>query len=750
MGGTQSKPPPLSFFGLPQHPPFRDDHQDALGHAAEAAGSSSSAPVLPPARPETASPAFAAETEEAVQAGSAIGRLVFPEWSDAAGETPRASALLFYDPDFAMTEMPLTPKMQRHRVDWKRPQEVMEDVRVLEGNRVAVGRVHQGRVGSCQFAAAMEAVAAHDVLFQSTLLASCIFPQENGVPVVSPMGRYVIRLHWNGCARAVVIDDMFPVDFYDRWICCTSLCRYMKLQGGYTDGGICRELAKMSLPSIGSAAPINPSPPADDPSRPLLGSIRTSTSRPRSHLFVWVVASLHCVAALEFGYNTAIVSPAMGPIAEQFGIASADATSSDSAHAGNSLAKSIIVSTVLVGSLVGALVSGSVADSIGRSKVLIGTELIFTVGAVVCAAAVNLWMLIAGRFVLGLAVGAASVAVPLMVGEIAPQEIRGQIGVLNQLGVTVGILAAYGLGTAFSFLPEGRDWRVMLGFPASLSLLHVVLATCVVRTESPRWLAAQGRVDDARAMLRYLRSSPDVDDEMAELLSAGEGEQGKQGQGQQAGVGERLGQLFAPLRPIVIVVGLMFFQQITGINAVLYYLTTFLETAGMSLAMSNYMSIVVGGINVAMTVVSALLVDRAGRRPLLLGSLAGMSASLAAIGALASLGCVSEAQRGVGSVVATVAFVVAFAVGLGPVPWCVIGEVFPSSTRALAVSVGLFVSWGTNLAVSLAYLPLVDATSLGAVFFGFAAASALALVFLAAVLPETKGRTVEDIVASMQ
>eukprot|EP00727_Mastigamoeba_balamuthi_P006297 m51a1_g2288 hypothetical protein (470) ;mRNA; f:405168-407151 len=455
----------------------------------------------------------------------------------------------------------------------------------------------------------------------------------------------------------------------------------------------------------------------------VLAQDEAGLSSPRRHLVVYAVACLHCVAAVQFGYHTAIMSPAMAPIADHFGIARTASTSSASAEGGGTL-----INAILVGALVGSLFSGAVADRIGRNTALVCTEIVFTVGAAVCSLASSVWMLISGRLVLGLAVGSASVTVPLMIGELAPQEIRGQIGVLNQLGITLGILLAYGLGTAFLLLPT-QGWRVMMAFPALLCVVHVVASGLFVRIESPRWLIMRSKYTDARTTLHKIRRSPNVEEEMAELQTA------QEASGKAPSFWRQIRMLASPFRPLVIAVGLMFFQQITGINAA---------------AQANYMSIVIGGINVVMTIASVFLVDRAGRKPLLLVSLGGMAAALSGIGAVAFAGVLSEPSRGILSVSFTIFFIVCFSIGLGAVPWCVIGELFPSSTRALAVSVALFVNWGTNLCVSLAYLHLVEVTSLSAVFWGFAGLSVLGFVFVLALLPETKGRTVEEIVSSMQ
>eukprot|EP00727_Mastigamoeba_balamuthi_P014785 m51a1_g9932 hypothetical protein (505) ;mRNA; r:56713-58757 len=493
--------------------------------------------------------------------------------------------------------------------------------------------------------------------------------------------------------------------------------------------------APNSMASTPSYTPNSNQSPRDEP----MSVVPESTST----RFVWFVSMLQCIASLQFGYNTAIVSGAMGPLSDHYGIASKEATSSEASDDGNAVMKSIVVSATLVGCLISALVSGSIADRVGRNKVILASEIIYAVGALVCAFSAHIWMLVAGRFILGLAVGIASVVVPLMIGELAPKSIRGQIGVLNQLSITAGILAAYVLGVVFVYIPR-VNWRVMMGAPTVLmSAAHLVLTGFVIRTESPRWLVMVKRNDEARSMLQYLRNSDDVEAELADIVAS-------QSQEKSPSLREAAAMLVDPVRPLVIVVAVMFIQQITGINAVLYYLKTFLERAGMESDMAGYMSILIGGINVIMTLVSITLIERLGRKPLLLASLVGMALSLMCIGVFSHVHTLSKSSAGVGSVVFTILYVIFFAIGLGPVPWCLVPELFPSATRALAVSIALFVNWGSNLGVSLAFLPLIEATSLSAVFWGFAVLSGISTIFVALILPETKGRTVEEIVSSMK
>lgn len=461
--------------------------------------------------------------------------------------------------------------------------------------------------------------------------------------------------------------------------------------------------------------------------------------RSRSFALVWGLAALHCLGAVTFGYNTSITSPSIGDIDKHFGVTKDDSGSDEST---DSFMKSLIVSAILVGSLIGALGTGTIADRYGRLNTLMGAQVINIIGAIICAFSVHVWMLIAGRFILGFAVGAVSVTVPMMVTEIAPSSIRGQIGVLNQLGVTVGLLIAYILGALFAFIPK-YGWRISLGFVMVFAVVHLVGAGVFLRVESPKWLMMQGREEEARKALEWLLQADNVNEEIAELKEALK-------DAETPSLLQQIKMISHQKHSLGIALGLMFVQQITGVNALLYYLTTFFENAGMTEDMANYMSILIGGVNVIMTLVSVAIVDKAGRKVLLLASLAGMTVSLLLIGVFSHVTTLSQSHAAVGSVVFCMFFIITFAIGMGAVVWPVINEIFPNETRALAGSLSLATNWGTNLLVSLCYLPLVSATSMSAVFWGFSVLSAASIAFVYLVVPETKGRSVEEIVKSMQ
>jgi sugar porter (SP) family MFS transporter len=307
---------------------------------------------------------------------------------------------------------------------------------------------------------------------------------------------------------------------------------------------------------------------------------------------VILVAAVAALGGLLFGYDTGVVSGALLFLHRDFGPIS-------------SFDKELVVSLLLVGAVVGALGAGRIADKIGRRPTLMATAVVFLVGVIAAALSPSLEVLIAMRFVIGLAVGSASELVPLFIGEAAPPKLRGALVSFNQLALTVGILVSFLVDYA---LAGSEDWRLMFGLagiPAALLFIGMVF-----QDESPQWLIRQGRIDDARRVLAKVRPSDAVDREIhdIETLDVSKG---------------RLRDLFAPRLRKVILVGVILaaLQQVTGINTIIYYLPTLLKGAGFGSGSSLLANVGNGIVNVGLTIVAIRLVDRVGRRPLLIGGL---------------------------------------------------------------------------------------------------------------------------------
>ncbi|MFC4439686.1 MULTISPECIES: sugar porter family MFS transporter [Natrialbaceae] len=455
----------------------------------------------------------------------------------------------------------------------------------------------------------------------------------------------------------------------------------------------------------------------------------TSHKSDERNSFVYVVAALAALNGLLFGFDTGVISGAMLYIRETFELATILGYSMNPAYV-----EGVIVSGAMIGAIIGAALGGRLADRLGRRRLILVGAVVFFVGSLIMAIAPTVEVLILGRIVDGIGVGFASVVGPLYISEISPPKIRGSLVSLNQLTITSGILIAYLVNYAFS---SGGEWRWMLGLgmvPAT-----VLFVGMLFMPESPRWLYEQGREADARDVLSRTRTEGQVAAELREIKETIRTESGT------------LRDLLQPwVRPMLVVgIGLAVFQQVTGINTVMYYAPTILESTGFEDTASILATVGIGVVNVVMTVVAVLLIDRTGRRPLLLTGLGGMTVMLAVLGAVFYLPGLSGGLGllATGSLMLYVAF---FAIGLGPVFWLMIAEIYPMEVRGTAMGVVTVLNWAANLIVSLTFLRLVDVFGQSGTFWLYGALTLLALVFCYHLVPETKGRSLEEIEADLR
>ena len=446
----------------------------------------------------------------------------------------------------------------------------------------------------------------------------------------------------------------------------------------------------------------------------------------RQRRFVRVAAAITATGGLLFGYDTGVISGALLFITKDFAPLS-------------SFLQGVIVSVLLVGAVTGAIAGGPLSDRLGRRPVVLLAAIIFAAGAIAAALAPNVLVLIFARFILGLGVGLASLVVPLYIAEIAPPATRGALVSLNQLMITIGILLSYIVGVAFTPI-EG--WRYMFAVAVVPALiLGIGMFTL---PESPRWLVKNGKLDKARSVLLLSRVEADVETEMQQM------EEIERIERQQAQVGYK--ELLAPwIRPALIVgVGLAIFQQITGINTVIYYAPTILEKVGFSAGGAIAATALgVGAVNVGFTILAVYIVDRVGRRPLLLIGLIGMIVSLGLLGVVFSLGATSGAA-GLLATICLALYIASFAISLGPIFWLMISEIYPLNMRGSAMSIAALCNWGSNFIVALIF-PVLLATFGGAgSFWLFAALGIVAWIFVYFMVPETKGRTLEEIEADLR
>jgi sugar porter (SP) family MFS transporter len=426
-----------------------------------------------------------------------------------------------------------------------------------------------------------------------------------------------------------------------------------------------------------------------------------------------------------FGYDTGVISGAILFIKKAFDV--------------TPFTEGAIVSGLLLGAVVGAALAGPLSDRLGRKRLVIIAGVVFTVGALGSAVAPGVGVLIGARFVLGLAVGCSSLAVPVYLSEIAPTEVRGAVSSLNQLMVVVGILVASIVNAA---LASSGAWRVMLGAAIVPSL--ALLIGMAFMPETPRFLVHSGEEDEARDVLEDVRPDESPEHEIDAIREVEE---------QASGTGLReLGAKW--LRPALLVaIGLAVFQQFIGINTIVYYAPTTLTKVGYGNEGAIYANIIIGVLMVAATVVAVRVIDRAGRKPLLLGGLVGMGASLAVLGIGSAILSTPKAPGDPAAILTLVclaAYIVAFAVSWGPVMWVMLPEVLPLSVRGAAMGVAVSLQWGANFLVSVTFPSLLSSLGPGPVFLGYAVICAIAFAFVAKFVTETKGRSLEEIESDLQ
>ena len=441
-------------------------------------------------------------------------------------------------------------------------------------------------------------------------------------------------------------------------------------------------------------------------------------SRRRARRNVVLTAAIAGLGGLLFGYDTGVIAGALLFIKSDFGL--------------GSFAQGLVVAAVPIGAVGGAAISGPAADRHGRRLMITLAALVFIAGALASAAAPGLGVLVGARVVIGVAIGLASAAAPVYISEVAPPESRGRLVSFFQLAVTVGILVAYLVGLAFD-ASEGWRWMLGLGVVPALALAFGM----VRMPQSPRWLVMTGDDFAARATLAKIRvDDPDtIDRELEEIRGSVEAKPGA------------WRDLLQPVvkAALVVGIGLAVLQQVSGINTVIYYAPTIVEFTGVNSSAASILAAVgVGVVNVGMTVVALRLLDRAGRRTLLFVGVSGMTVSLLALGG-AFVGGGGSTLASAVAIASLMLYVASFAISLGPIFWLLNAEIYPLAVRSKAAGLGTMANWAANFAVSLTFLLLIDALGRSGAFWFYAAISALTLLFCWKLVPETKGKPLEDI-----
>ena len=434
------------------------------------------------------------------------------------------------------------------------------------------------------------------------------------------------------------------------------------------------------------------------------------------------------IGGFLLGFDAAVISGA-GPFIRQY--FSLDGES-------GSLQFGWAVSSLGWGAMAGNLSAGVFSDRYGRRAMLRVTAVLFLGSALLAASSTSFTMFVLARICSGIAVGAAILTAPVYIAEIAPAGRRGSLVSLNQLMIVIGISASS--LSNYLLLDTGSDnWRWMLGVQAVPALLFLLLLGMV--PESPRWLLGKGRDPQALDVLGSLHGGATAMEELAQIRASLKA----------APAAARWRGVFSRRLRFVLLFafGIAFFQQITGINAIFYYLPTIFARAGSGLSSAFAQAAVVGLVNVGMTVVAMRLIDRLGRRPLLITGVSGMAVALLSIAwafhAAPAAGGAEPAVNAPLVLCAIIGFVACFAISLGPVMWVLLAEIFPNEQRAAAISLAGFWNSLVSASVTMVFPWELQRFGPAGTFLGYGLMALAGLLFFVAWAPETKGKTLEEL-----
>lgn len=452
------------------------------------------------------------------------------------------------------------------------------------------------------------------------------------------------------------------------------------------------------------------------------------------------LASTAALGGFLFGFDSAVINGANTAIAETFGLSSG--------------MMAFVVSIALIGSAIGAWFAGQLADTFGRRRVMLIAALLFGASAVGTAFPPNVEVLMMWRLIGGAGIGVASVVAPMYIAEIAPSQLRGRLGSLQQLAIVLGIFATGVTNYLIVQAAGGSTSEWLLGIEAWRWMFLVMLVPATVYflmalriPESPRYLVERGRLDEARAVLESVFTT----DQSAKVLTI----QSTMDSNHKFSMGDLRGPKFGLLPIVWVGILLSAFQQFVGINAVFYYSNLIWESVGFSQDQAFLTSMITNAINVATTIVAIALIDRIGRKRLLLIGSSGMVVMLATLTLIFGTapqvandsGGMEPQLVGTSATLAVLAFnayVVFFGMSWGPVVWVLLGEMFPNRIRAAALALAASAQWIANFIVSTAFPP-VAARSLTIAYGIFTAFALASIFFVRTKVPETTGRSLEEI-----
>lgn len=448
-----------------------------------------------------------------------------------------------------------------------------------------------------------------------------------------------------------------------------------------------------------------------------------SAERGAHNRFLIKLTVISTLGGLLFGYDTGVISGALLYMKADLGL--------------TSFTEALVVSSLLFpGAALGALLGGKLADRLGRKGSLLVCACLFLGGALTCATAPGVAVMVLGRVLLGFGVGAAAVTCPLYLAEMAPADRRGRMVTINELMIVTGQFLAFAMNAILdALIKDPHVWRWMLGVavvPAVGLLLGMVFLP-----DSPRWYATKGRLSDTKRVLDLSRSPEEAAQEYNDIA-----EHAKRDAAGGKGAALQALRTFPWMRRILWVgCGLAAVQQATGINTVNYYAPTILESTGLGASAALILTITVGVVAIAGTVLGIVLLGRFDRRPLLLTGFTGVAVGHLILALSFMLpGSAFRSELILAAMLVVVAFVQTF---IGTLVWLLLSEIFPMAIRGFAMGVAVFVLWTVNAAISFVFPPLVSALGPTLTFGLFAAINCGSLVFVSRFAPETRGRSLE-------
>jgi SP family arabinose:H+ symporter-like MFS transporter len=436
--------------------------------------------------------------------------------------------------------------------------------------------------------------------------------------------------------------------------------------------------------------------------------------------YVIIISVIAAIGGLLFGYDTAVIAGAIGSIQTIFDLSPA--------------LTGWAASSAIWGCMIGVIFAGFLSDKFGRKKVLILSAILFFISAVGSSIPNNLTQFVLARLIGGVGVGIASMLSPMYISEIAPAKIRGTLVTLYQLAIVIGINLVYYINLQIASSGDAQwnldiGWRIMLGSEVIPALLFFILLFFI--PESPRWLASKGKIDRAKAIIEKINGQNKSAELLNEIQDSFKEEKGS------------ILILFTSGLRMAIVVGvfLAFFSQITGINAIIYYAPEIFKNIGFGADSAMFQTVIIGTVNTIFTFVAIAFIDKYGRRTLLLWGISGMIICLGGVGLMFHF----ELSSGPWLLLFILGFIASFAMSLGPIPWVLISEIFPTKFRGVAMSISILMVWiGVVLITQLTPI-LLESVGGAFTFWIFMFNAIILIIFTYNMIPETKGKTLEEI-----